>query len=173
MFDGAGVIVQYAYVVEDLDAAIEHWTSTVGAGPFFVRKHITDLQFEYRGSKSSIDMDLALGQAGTIQIELVKVNSGQSNAFASMYPQGSGGGFHHAAMFAKDLDAAIAAYQEKGFELAMKGIFGTTPFAFMDTRSALGFMIELYPETEEMKAVYGLIANAAKGWDRVEKTRPL
>ena len=34
-------IVQYAYVVNDLDEGIRHWVETLGAGPFFVsRNHL-------------------------------------------------------------------------------------------------------------------------------------
>ena len=172
MFDGDDVIVQYAYVVEDIDAAIEHWTTNVGAGPFFVRKHLTDLVFDYHGKRSSIDMDLAVGQAGTVQIELVKVHSDNPSVFTDMYPKGSGGGHHHVAMFPKDLESAIDAYRKRGFEVVMRGLFGTTPFAFLDTRAEMGFMIELYPATEEMLGIYKMIADAAKGWDRAEKTRP-
>ena len=32
-------IVQYAYVVDDLDAGIKHWVEVMGAGPFFVSRN--------------------------------------------------------------------------------------------------------------------------------------
>lgn len=173
MFDGDGVIVQYAYVVDDLDTAIEHWTTNVGAGPFFVKPHMNDLEFEYRGKKSTLDMGIALGQAGANQIELIQVHCDNPTIYTDMYPKGSGGGFHHVAMFSKDFEAAVSAYRKKGFEVAMQGIFGTTPFAYMDTRSVMGFMIELYSPTDQMRDLYKMVADAAKNWDRSEKTRTL
>lgn len=173
MFEGDGAIVQYAYVVENLNQAIEHWTTDVGAGPFFVKAHLNDLDFKYRGKKSTLDMSFALGQAGAIQIELIEVHSDNPSIYTDMYPKGSGGGFHHVAMFSKDFDAAVRTYEQKGFEAAMQGIFGTTPFAYMDTRSALGFMVELYPPSQQLLDLYKMVADASIGWDRVEKTRPM
>lgn len=129
MFDGDGVIYQNAYVVDDLDKAIDYWVTNVGAGPFFVKRRLDNLELEYRGKKSTIDIDLALGQAGAVQIELIKVYSTNPTVYTDMYPKGSGGGFHHVGMFAKDFDAAIKAYQKRGFDIGMKGMFGSTPFA--------------------------------------------
>ena len=173
MFDGDGIIVQNAYIVDDVDVAIDRWTTNVGAGPFFVRRRIDNLVLDYRGKPSTIDIDLALGQAGNIQIELIKVYSENPTVYTDMYPKGSGGGFHHVGMFARDFEAAISAYQKRGFALAMKGIFGKTPFAFMDARSELGFFIEFHEDTEEIRNTYKMVAEGAIGWDRKVKTRPL
>lgn len=173
MFDGDGAIYQNAYVVDDLDVAIDHWTTNVGAGPFFVKRRLDDLIIDYRGKRSSLDIDLALGQAGAVQIELIKVHSTNPTVYTDMYPKGSGGGFHHVGMFAKDFEAAIRAYEKKGFPTGMKGIFGNTPFAYMDARSEMGFFLEFHQDTDEIRGVYKRVADAAIGWDRKEKTRPL
>lgn len=173
MFDGDGVIVQYAYVVDDLDAAIEKWVTLTGAGPFFVKRHWNDLEFTYRGKKSTLDMSVALGQAGANQVELIQVHCDNPTVYTDLHPKGNGGGFHHVAMFAKDFEAAVKAYEDKGFECGMRGIFGTTPFVYMDTTSALGFFTELYPPTDQVLGMYKMIADAAVGWDRLEYTRPL
>ena len=174
MFEGDGVIVQTAYVVENLDKAIDYWTSTVGAGPFFVLRGYDQMEnLEHRGKKGYFNCDFAFGQAGSVQVELIQINSDAPNVFADTYPKGSRGGFHHVAMFPKDLEAAIGAYQKQGLELVMRGNFGTTPVAFIDARPLLGFMVELYPVTDDMRGMYQMIADAAKTWDRVEKTRPM
>ncbi len=174
MFEGDGVIVQTAYVVENLDKAIDHWTSTVGAGPFLVLRGYDQMEnLEYRGKKGYFNCDFAFGQAGGVQVELIQVNSAAPNVFAELSPQGSRSGFHHVAMFPKNLEAAITAYQQAGLELVMRGNFGSTPIAFIDTRPLLGFMVELYPATDDMRGMYKMVADAAKTWDRVEKSRPL
>lgn len=33
-----GAIMQVTYVVEDMDQALTHWTTTLGVGPFFLFK---------------------------------------------------------------------------------------------------------------------------------------
>ena len=122
MFEGEGVIVQYAYIVDDLDTAIDHWISNIGAGPFFVKRHWNDLELVYRGKKSTLDMSVALGQAGANQIELIQVHCDNPTVYTDLHPKGNGGGFHHVAMFAKNFEAAVKAYEDKGFECGMRGI---------------------------------------------------
>jgi methylmalonyl-CoA/ethylmalonyl-CoA epimerase len=174
MFEGDGVIVQTAYVVENLDKAIDYWTTNIGAGPFFVLRGYDQMEaLEYRGKKGYFNIDFALGQAGTVQVELIQINSDTPSVFTDMYPKGSKGGMHHVAMFPKDIEAAIEAYRKQGLETVMRGKFGATQVAFVDARPTLGFMIELYPATDDMRGLYKMIADAAKNWDRKEKTRSL
>jgi hypothetical protein len=174
MFEGHGVIVQTAYVVENLDKAIDYWTTNIGAGPFFVLRGYDQMEgLEYRGKKGYFNMDFAFGQAGNVQVELIQINSETPSVFNEMYPKGSKGGFHHVAMFPKDIEAAIKAYEKQGLETIMRGNFGKTPVAFVDARPTLGFMIELYPATDDIRGLYTMVADAAKNWDRKEKTRSL
>ena len=66
-----GTIRQVAYVVEDLDSALEHWIGILNAGPFFVFEHAELSDQLYRGAASSIDVTLAVGNSGDVQIELI------------------------------------------------------------------------------------------------------
>jgi methylmalonyl-CoA/ethylmalonyl-CoA epimerase len=174
MFDGDGVIVQTAYVVENLDMAIDYWTTNIGAGPFFVLRGYDKMEaLEYRGENGYFNIALALAHAGNVQVELIQINSETPSVFTDMYPKGSKGGFHHVTMFPKDIEAAIKVYAAQGLETVMRGRFGTTEVVFVDARKTLGFMIELYPATDDVRDLYAMIADAAKNWDRKEKARPL
>lgn len=170
MFDG--VIVQNAFVVTDLDRSIDNWISNVGVGPFFVMRNLA-LTVTYRGRSMPLDIDIALGQAGPMQIELMKVNCSTDNVYTDSYPSGSAGGFHHVAMFTPDLDAAVSNYEEKGYPLAMDLMFGQTRVVYMDTRHDLGCMVEFYQDTTELRAMYARVAEAAVNWDGSEPKRPL
>jgi hypothetical protein len=64
-----GGIAQFCYGVEDLDEAMQGWTKSAGAGPFFVQKHLGEIPVRYRGEASSIDVSVAFGQAAGVQIE--------------------------------------------------------------------------------------------------------
>ena len=69
----SGHAMQSAWVVDDLDAAVDAWLK-VGIGPFFFVEYTPEL-FEnstYRGSPSPISMKIALAQAGDMQIELIE-----------------------------------------------------------------------------------------------------
>ncbi|VWX50009.1 VOC family protein [Novosphingobium sp. 9U] len=173
MFDGAGRVFQNCYVVDDLDKAIEHWIKTIGAGPFFVNRKLDNLEIEYRGKPSGIDIDFALGQAGPIHIELIQDNSKNPTVYNDMYPKGSGGGFHHVGMLAKDFEAAVSAYEDAGCERGMIGMFGSTPFAYMDTRSSVGFFTEFHHDTAEIRALFDGVEAASKDWNGERPVRPM
>ena len=167
-----GIIVQNAYVVDDLDEAIANWIGTVGAGPFFVKKNL-DLTVKYRGRDMPLDIDFALGQSGLVQIELIKVNCRTDNVYTDTYPDGSTCGFHHIAMFPLDLDEAIKDYETKGYLLAMDLMFGDTRVVYMDARHDMGCMIELYQDTPDMRSMYARIAEASTNWEGREPIRSL
>ena len=42
-------IIQMAYVVPDIQAAIEPWVDKLGVGPWFVLDHFTGIDPKYRG----------------------------------------------------------------------------------------------------------------------------
>lgn len=172
MFDGAGTIFQNAYIVDDIDAMIDHWVKLQGAGPFFLQRHL-QLDLQYRGTPSSIDIDLALGQAGPIHIELIKVHCNNPTVYTDTVPKGSGPRFHHNGYLAKDFNAAVAAYQDAGFEIAMQGIFGETPFVYVDTFDAVGCFTEFHEDTSEIRGMFKFIADAASGWDGSRPVRPM
>ena len=60
-------VVQHAFVVPDLDAGIEHWRSTLGAGPFVVMRDFVGNELTYRGAPSATPVDYAFGQSGEIK----------------------------------------------------------------------------------------------------------
>ena len=66
-----GVIKQAAYVVDDLDAAIMRWVEVVGAGPFFRIDGARVEDVRYRGRPIDVEVSLALGNSGGLQIELI------------------------------------------------------------------------------------------------------
>ena len=53
-------IIQMAYVVPDLRAAIAHWTGTLRVGPWFVLEHFTGDDPVYRGQPSKAEVALAM-----------------------------------------------------------------------------------------------------------------
>ena len=171
MFEGEGVIYQNCYIVDNLDQALAAWTTNIGAGPFFVQRDLK-LEIEYRGKPSPIHIDLAIGQAGAVHIELIEVHSKNPTVYTDLRPKGHGG-FHHVGLLAKDFEGAIAAYRKAGFEVGMKGMFGQTPFAYIDTCSSLGFFTEFHEDTPEIRGMFKRIAAAQIGWDKSRPIRPM
>ncbi len=95
---GLGAPVQIAYAVPDAAAAAAEWAATYGAGPFFVRPHITVTNVRYRGRPAEFDHTSAYGQWGGIMVELVQDHGAGPSAVRDMYaPEESG--LHHLAFF--------------------------------------------------------------------------
>jgi len=74
--------MQNAFVVTDLDAALDHWTRVMGVGPFFVFERVEFAEIWYRGQSAlDIDLSVAIGYWGDLQIELIR----QRNDVPSIY----------------------------------------------------------------------------------------
>jgi hypothetical protein len=58
-------IMQNAFVVPDLEAAIDHWTRIMQVGPFFLFEHIPFAELWFRGQPTKLDMTAALAYSAT------------------------------------------------------------------------------------------------------------
>jgi len=171
----SGHAMQSAWVVDDLDAAVDAWLK-VGIGPFFFVEYTPDL-FEhstYRGSPSPISMKIALAQAGDMQIELIEPTGEQANIYRDTVPEGKTA-FHHLCYWTDDLDVEIASLVDQGYELAATGTVagsGAT-FAYVDTSPVLGHMTELLTYSDDIKGLFDMVAAASVDWDGGDPKRPL
>ena len=62
--------VQMCWVVGDMEASAQQWVETMGAEPFFLVPHIQLDEPTYRGKPATLDQSSAVGQWGTLQVEL-------------------------------------------------------------------------------------------------------
>ena len=158
-------IVQNAYFVQDLDAAIERWHAAFGFAPFVVSRHLAFDRSIYRGSPLPLDISAAFVQCGNLQIELLCQHDSGPSMFHDMFEPGEEG-LHHVAIFAEDYDRFISSCQSRGFELAAEvGTREGLGAGFIDTRPMWGHMLEVYRDVPPMRAFYSMVANAARDWD--------
>lgn len=157
--------VQNAYHVADLDEAISRWHRQFGLGPFIVRRHISLDRVFYRGAPARLDISAAHVQAGPIQIELITQHCDNPSAFRDAYGPADEG-IHHVALFPQDHEAMVDHYIGQGFQVATDIITAEgRGAAFVDTRSQLGHMIEIYRVNQSLLDFYEAIAAAARDWD--------
>lgn len=155
-------IVQCAYHVSDVDAAVDRWHKATGIGPFIVRRHIRLGEVFYRGKVSSLDISVAHAQAGDIQIELVTQHCGQPSAFRDSFTPDQEG-FHHVAVFPKDHDAMVAHYKMLGHQVSTDLMTAEGRGAsYVDTRPLFGHMIEIYRPNPSLFELYAMIAEVAQ-----------
>src|ERR1700693_6199140 len=65
-------IVQFAYVVADLERAMADYTARLNIGPWFVIGPFSPPEARYRGQPTKLNVTLAIGYSGHMQIELIQ-----------------------------------------------------------------------------------------------------
>jgi hypothetical protein len=158
-------ILQFSWVVADLEEAARRWHATMGIGPFLVNRHLKIGEARYRGRPSSTDFSTAIAQAGPVQIELVQQHDASPSCYRDTVPEGREA-MHHVAFIAGDYDAALAAYTAQGAEVASSGRFGDVRFCYVDTAARLGHMVEILEDRPAIRSFFGAIQRAAERWDR-------
>ena len=165
-------IVQVAWVVSDLDAAMRTWTEVQGVGPFFTLRHFAASNIRYRGRPGTMDVSLAVAQSDGIQVELIQQHCDSPSPYREVYAPGQEG-FHHLAHIVPDLDAAVAHYAARGIEVVISAEVGAIRYAYVDTRATLGQMTELVGDHPDVRGLFKVVADAAVGWDGRDPVRAL
>jgi hypothetical protein len=65
-----GEIRQVAYIVPDIEAAMDHWARVMGVGPWYYNPHVPIRNYHYRGVRHEPHNSVALANAGGLQIDL-------------------------------------------------------------------------------------------------------
>lgn len=161
---------QLAFVVPDAEEAARRHADVTGSGPFYVMPQYKMAIHEYRGVPNELNVTSAYGQWGEVMVEFVQMHNENPSAFRDSFPNG-GPGMHHVAVWCTDLKEAIATYEAEGYPIVMYAErapgFG---YAMMDTRAAVGFMVELYEE-RIVGRFYDMIRKASEGWDGSDPVR--
>lgn len=157
-------IFQYAYLVDDVEAAAHHWAEAVGAGPFFLTPHHRADWFRYRGEPVEADVTYAFGYSGDTQIQLIQQHDDTPSIYRDMFPTGSG--HHHVARLAEDYPAERDRLVAMGFELACELGANDITACYLDTRSTIGVYTELHSITPRITATFARWRDEHLGWDR-------
>jgi catechol 2,3-dioxygenase-like lactoylglutathione lyase family enzyme len=166
-------VIQICFVVPDIDAAMAHWTQAMGVGPFFLFRNLDIDTVSHRGEPTRVKFNIALAQSGGVQIELAQQISDAPYAYSEVFPNGSAGGMHHIAIYVVDYAAAMAHFTDQGFEPSVEGLFGDMHFAYVDTRAALGCMVEIIEHSPVQDEIFARVKQGAEGWDGVtDPVRP-
>src|SRR5690348_493853 len=67
-----GGIVQAAYTVENIDAAMQHYVEALNIGPWFVSGPFVPAKGFYRGEPTDMSLTLAVAFTGHMMVELIE-----------------------------------------------------------------------------------------------------
>jgi len=136
---GAGLF-QQAYVVEDFEGAQRGLRETMGCSPF-VTLPPSDLDYDFRGGRTTCALDIGFARSGNVQIELIRPVRG--TGLHSEFLASNGPGAHHLGFLVDDLDAENDAAHALGFANLQGATFGALRFCYLDTFDDLGLYVEL------------------------------
>jgi hypothetical protein len=162
---------QLGFVVEDLLRVAERWASVYGVGPFHVMPRV-EAPCTYRGAKSAVDVQVAVAQAGPVQIELIEQFCDRPSVYRDLFGKGESG-FHQVCTVTRDYDAKRAHYERQGYALACELAAKSQRIAFFDTVADFGFFTEVAEETPSFLANLARITRTCADWDGADPVRLL
>ena len=145
---GAGFF-QEAFVVADLDAAMDAFTATIGC-PKWTTFPSIGAPYRYRGRDIESSVSLAFGRSGRVQIELIQPLDGEGLTHDFLAEHGPGA--HHLAFLVDRVDDQVEAARADGIDCAMSGHIGTLYYVYLDTFADLGIYIELVEDPDGLVA---------------------
>ena len=169
-----GPIRQIGYVVRDIEASMRYWTEHLGVGPFFYFDRAPMRDFMYHGQPCDAHISAALGQSGSLQIELLQPRDERPSPYLDFLRSGHEG-VQHVAFWTEQFDTDLARATEAGFEPVLTGFTieaaGRIVY-FSDHNSPHpGIMVELSSLSPGKKRAFDAIADAAVGWDGSDPIR--
>ena len=167
-----GGIIQMAYTVADIRAAIGYWIRDLKVGPWFLLDHFTGEHPVYRDEPSRADVAIAMAFAGHMQIELIQPNDDAPSVYRETIER-TGYGFHHFGRASDDVDRDIAEMEKQGYVLAFRaGVPTGGDVAYMDGGPERPGFVELISATEGMERAFTRFWQASVGWDGADPIRP-
>lgn len=168
-----GGIMQTAFVVEDIRAAIGHFVTNCHAGPFFLLDKFGDASHSYRGAPSQAQVAIAMGFAGSMQLELIQPLDDHPSVYRETVQQ-RGYGFHHFGLGFEDPEARLPDYLARGYEVAFTAPVptGGSVYYLDDGKGAAEGFLELIPANPGMDAHFTSQWQASLGWDGKDPIRP-
>lgn len=164
-----GTTFQVAYVVPDLDAAIEHWTTKMGVGPFFefpIPLPLEELAVreEKVPNDHPIFAGVAVSYSGDTMIEFIQPGTAAST-YREFLDSGQSG-IHHFGTFVEDYDAAMADARARGVPVLLEGKLPLSRFAYLDTaRPGLSPIVEIIQPYDAMFEAFDMIRGEVRSWD--------
>jgi len=169
-------VIQLGFVVPSIEGAVAHWSS-IGVGPFFLLDHIQFGRCHFRGKPLSIDMSVAVGQWGTVQVYFF-FNDTATTEIYTTFDGSSRGGLQHMGVMTDSVADSLAHLAERGITPVQAGETANgIRFAYVDTDERPGAhpggMIELIERGPAIDGFFSLVRKAAVDWDGRDPLRKL
>ena len=160
---------QLGHVVDDVLDAAARWVHTFGIGPFHVLP-VVEQRADYGGETRAVRIQVAVAQAGPVQIELIQQHCDSPSIF-SEWSHGGSSAFHQIATLTSDYDGKTAHFKALGYSIAAESIGGGFRVAYIDTASEFGFYTEVVEAPPSFVDQVSAIADTCANWDGRDPVR--
>ena len=164
----------YAYLVEDIEATVDRLVGQLGAGPFFLVENVPLENLLSRGEPAEFVHSSAFGLCGGGAIELIETVSlapeHVEERFSAPKPR-----VHHVAYVVPATEVADlrSALDQRGLPQYLSSQLGEVDTTLHDASASLGHDIEIHVDCQGLREFFGMISDAAEGWDGLEPLRPV
>jgi hypothetical protein len=155
-------IFQTAFVVEDIDNAMEQFTARLGVGPWAVMRDISTAGTFHRGQPSEAVLNVAFGFSGHMAYELIQPVNDAPSAFRDVIEE-RGYGFHHFGCATTSFDATVEQMIAQGFDVVTVSDFPGLRLRMFDTRGILPGMTEVIEANDSVNDTFTGIWKASLG----------
>lgn len=166
-----GPIRQMGYVVRDIHAAMNAWSSKLRIGPWFYNPRLALSAYSFRGQDyDDFNMSYALANSGDMQIELIQQRCDTPSLYLEHLDR-YGEGLQHICVWPDDYDAVFDLAVSTGLMPAQQGLFGRIRFAYFEDAAHGGTSLEMSEMVPGRLPGIERIRAAAADWDGSDPVR--
>ena len=162
-----GPVVQQAYVVPDIEQAMQHWLAR-GIGPYFVKQ--IDAVGIHDGKPTPMKLSVAFAFSGDQQIELIQVHNDAPTVYRQFIDANPQGGLHHLAVWVDNIADKLRELEKAGHKYRVRVEY-LDMHAYIDSIDHPGVMIQLMAHCDFNHEEMAIVRQGADTWDGV--TNPI
>ncbi len=160
---------QLGHVVDDVLDAAASWATTFGIGPFHVLP-VVEQRADYGGETRTVRIQVAVAQAGPVQIELIQQHGDTPSIFRE-WSRNATSAFHQIATLTDDYDGKTAHFKALGYVIAAESVGGGFRVAYVDTAAEFGFYTEVVEAPASFVDQVRAISETCAHWDGRDPVR--
>jgi len=162
---------QIGFVVNDVVGAAASWAHVFGVGPFHVLPPI-EQACTYRGAATGVNVQVAVAQAGPVQVELMQQHCDRPSVYRELAETGHAR-FHQLGIVTSDYERTTARYAQLGYEVMCEMVSHGQHIAFVDTLGDFGFFTEITEDVPGFLDSLHAISRTCAEWDGTDPVRIL
>jgi hypothetical protein len=167
--DGEFRFFQLGHVVDDVLAAASRWVRTFGIGPFHVLP-VMEQRTNFDGEMRAAQIQVAVAQAGPVQIELIQQHCHTPSIFQN-WSRGGTSAFHQIATVTDDYEGKKSRFEGLGYKVAAESDTGKFRVAYVDTSADFGFYTEVVENYPGLLTQVRAISDTCAGWNGIDPVR--